>query len=448
MKIVIVGCGKVGTALCEQLRNEGHDLIVIDSDNQKVVRLVDAYDVMGISGNGASSDIQKEANVASADLVIACTPTDELNIICCMVAKKLGALQTIARVRNPEYYNLFMSNELGLSLMVNPEYEAAKEIYRILNFPSANKVEWFADGHLGLVEYRILPKSRLVGIQLKDFRTNFDSKVLACAVQREEEVLIPGGAFIFEEGDKVHFAGKPKEIQSLFKSLGADKGRYKRVILLGGGRLAFYLAKELIEYIPHIKIVEKDVNVCRELEDSLEDVEVIRGNGYDQEILKEEGIDNVDAVVALSEDDEKNILISMFVASNNKKAVTIIKNNNYIPMLEKVGIDSVVSLNALTANQIIRYARALKNHDGGDVCALARIDNNKAEVLEFSANSTFAGKGLTLKELQLKKRILVAGIVRGNEAITPDGSTKIESGDRVIVVSTIKGINDLNDILG
>lgn len=447
MKIIIVGCGRVGVALCEQLVAEGHDIIVIDSDSKKVEYLVDTYDVMGINGNGASSDIQKEATVSNSDILIACTPSDELNIICCMVAKKLGAKETIARIRKPEYYNLFMSNELGLSLMVNPEYEAAKEIYRILNFPSANKVERFADGQLELIEYRIPQNSGLVGVQLKNFRNIFENKVLVCAAQREDEALIPGGDYTFEESDKVHFVGKPKEIHAFFKSIGASKGRYKKIMLLGGGRLAFYLAKELAENTSHIKIIERDLETCRELEDSLENVEVIRGNGFDQEILMEEGIEDVDAVVAVSEEDEKNILISMFALSKNKKVITIIKKDSYLPMLESLGIDSVVSPKSLTANQIIRYVRALRNHDGGDVCTLIRIDNNKAEVLEFSANVSFEGKGVPLKDLNLKKKMLVAGIVRGGEAITPDGSTRIEAGDRVIVVTAVKGINDLNDIL-
>ncbi len=447
MRIIIVGCGKVGDTLCRQLVSEGHDIVVIDSDSQKVSALVDAYDVMGISGNGASSDIQHEAGIANADLLIACTPGDELNIICCAIAKKLGAKETIARVRKPEYYNLFMSSELGLSLMVNPEYEAAKEIYRILNFPGVSKVEEFAEGKLELVEYRIPAKSELLGLALKDFRAKYANNVLVCAAQRDDDALIPGGEFVFEEGDKVHFAGSPKDVQAFFKTLGASRGRYKKVMLLGGGKIAFYLAKELSEDIPYIKIIEKDINVCRELEDALENVEVVNADGFDQDILEDEGIENADAVAALGEEDEKNIIISMYAASKKKKVIASIRKDSYITMLEKMGIDSAISSENLTANHIIRYVRALKNHDGGDVRTLIRIDNNKAEVLEFSVNETFKGKNIALKELPLRKKVLIAGIVRGNDALIPDGSSHIEAGDSVIVVTSLKGVDDLNDIL-
>lgn len=448
MKIIIVGCGRVGTALCQQLSNEGHDIIAIDTDSKKIEKIVNTYDVLGIAGNGANSDILKQSRVGNADLIIACTSEDELNIICCMVAKKLGVQETIARVRNPEYFNLFKENELGLSLMVNPEYEAAMEVLRIIKFPNAIKAEEFAGGKIKLIEYKIPANSPLSGIRLKEIHDKFGAGVLVCAVKRGENAYIPDGDFELEQNDRIYVTSTPDKMYKFFKNIGDYKSQIKKIMILGGGRMAFYLAKSLEDYSVKVKILEKNFDSCRLLDDALNNSEIIYADGYDQEILEEQGIEECDAMVALDDNDEKNIIISMYAAKKKRiKVITTIKNDNYYSMLEGTGIESIVSPKALTANQIIRYARAERYHRGGDVCTLYRIVNNKAEVSEFLVKKDFSGINVPIKDLKLKKNVLIAGIVRGGNTVTAHGQTMIKEKDKILIVSTVKGINELSDIL-
>ncbi|NCA67324.1 MAG: Trk system potassium transporter TrkA [Clostridia bacterium] len=446
MNIVIVGCGRVGSALVDQLSKEGHDLVVIDSNSALVSKLINDYDVKGICGNGANSDIQKEADVPSADLLVACTPLDELNILCCMVAKKLGTKEIIARVRNNEYFNLFLDNELGLSMMVNPEYESAMEIARILRFPLAIKVEPFADGKVELIEYRITADSPLVDVTLKDLGKTFEAKILVCAISREDKVFIPGGEFTLKANDKINITATPKDIYAFFKNIGAFKKRCKHVMMLGGSRISFYLAKQLRKIGINVKIIEDDYKQCLMLKENLDKADIIQANYTDLDVLIEEGLDNTDALIALSDNDETNVIISMFANNRKVRVITKLDNTSYSSMLDGIGIDTVISPKSLTANQIIRHVRGRQN-SGGKVCTLYRIVNGKAEAIEFIANESFEQLSVPLKDITLKPNVIIASIIRDNATLIPCGEDTIEKNDRIIIVTTAEFFDELNDIL-
>jgi trk system potassium uptake protein TrkA len=446
MKIVIVGCGRVGEALVEQLTKEGHDIIVVDSSAALVKNVIDDFDVKGICGNGANPDIQKEADVPASDLLIACTPLDELNILCCMVAKKLGAKEIIARVRNNDYFNLFLDNDLGLSMMVNPEYEAAMEIARVLRFPSAIKVEPFADGKVELIEYKISENSPLDGVMLRDLPTKFESKILICAISRSDRVIIPSGDFELHADDKINIIASPKDIYAFFRNIGAFKKRCKNVIILGGGRIAFYLAKQLKRIGIKIKIIENDYEKCLMLKENLDNVDIIQADYKDFGTLTEEGLDYTDALIALSDNDETNMIISMLSNGKNIRIITKIDSGSLAAMLDRIGIDTVISPKLLTANQIIRHVRG-RQESGGRVSNLYRILNNKAEAVEFIANNSFKQLSVPLKNIAFKSNLIIASIIRNETMLIPNGEDTIEENDRVLVVTTAEFFDELNDIL-
>jgi len=446
MKIVIVGCGKVGEALVEQLTKEGHDIIVIDSNSALVKKLIDDFDIKGICGNGANPDIQKEADVPACDLLVACTPLDELNILCCMVAKKLGAKEIIARVRNNEYFNLFLDNDLGLSMMVNPEYEAAMEIARVLRFPSAIKIEPFADGKVELIEYKIAENSPLADVALRDLGEKFQSKILICAISREEDIFIPNGDFVLKAGDKINITAAPKDIYSFFRNIGAFKKRCKNVIILGGGRIAFYLAKQLKHIGISIKIIENNYEKCLAFKENLDKADIIQADYTDFNTLEEEGLLKTDALIALSDNDETNVIISMYANDKRVRVITKLDNISLSAMLDKAGVDTVIAPKLLTANQIIRYARSRQN-SGGRMCSLYRIVNNRAEAIEFIASDTFEHLSTSLKDIKFKPNIIIASIIRDGALLIPNGQDTIEIDDRVLVVTSSKYFDELNDIL-
>lgn len=448
MDIVIAGCGKVGRAIIEQLSKEGHNIAVVDIDPKVIQKTADEYDIRGIVGNGANYDVQKEAETGRADLLIACTSSDELNILCCLVAKKLGADDTIARIRNPEYFTLFMGNELGLSMMVNPEYEAAMEISRILRFPTAIKVDNFAEGKVELIEIKLSEDNPIAGMKLMDIVSKYQFKLLICAVQRDEEVIIPSGNFTLAAGDKINVTGSHGDIYNFCKKLGILKDPIKKVMVIGGGRIAFYLASQLKKLGIGVKIIEIDENACHKLVDALPKVDIVQGDGSDQELLISEGLDGTDALVVLSGIDEQNILISLFANKRGiKKVITKVNKETYYPMLESSGVESIISPKSITASQIARYVRGKENSLGSSVITLYRLVNNKAEALEFLATSGFKALSTPLKAMKLKKNILIACILRQNLIITPNGNDTIENGDRVILVAANCYLDDLNDIL-
>jgi len=363
-----------------------------------------------------------------------------------MVAKKLGAGEIIARVRNNDYFNLFLDNEIGLSMMVNPEYEAAMEIARVLRFPSAIKVEPFADGKIELIEYKITEESPLIDTMLRDILKTFETKILICAVSREDKVYIPSGDFVLQANDKISITAAPKDIYAFFRNIGAFKKRCKHIMILGGGKIAFYLAKQLKRIGINIKIIEDDYNKCLMFKESLEKLAIVQADYSDFDILIEEGLEHTDALIALSENDETNMIISMFANSKKIRVLAKLDNSSYSGMLDKIGIDTVISPKMLTANQIIRHVRGRQN-SGGKVCKLYRIVNNKAEAIEFIANSTFKKISVPIRKIALKKHLVIASIIRDNTTIIPNGDDTIEENDRVIVVTTADYFDELNDIL-
>jgi len=450
MKIVIVGNGKIGFSLSHQLSKEGHDIVIIDSKNSALRHSMDTQDVFCIEGNGVSKSVQIEAGVPNADLLIAVTSFDEINIICCLIAKKLGAKHTIARVRDPEYVRdlNFIRDELGLSMSINPELAAAQEIARILRFPSAMKVDFFANNKVELIEYRIGEQCPLAGKALYTLPGTFHVKILICAVQRNNQVIIPDGNFVLEVGDRISITSSPKEITAFFHAIGMVKQKIKSVIIVGGGRISYYLALQLLEMKMSVKILELNEERCQTLAELLPKAMVLHADGSDQEVLMEEGIADTDAVVALTGLDEENVVISMFAASENvSKVITKINHLTLGTFLERAGIDCAITPNIIAANRIVHYVRAMQNSLGSNVEAMTKVVDNKVEALEFRVREKFRGKNIPLKDISLKKGLLIASIIRGGRLIFPGGNDSIQVRDNVIVVTTRDGLQDLNDIL-
>ena len=452
MKIVIVGDGKVGQALTGRLAEEGHDVVVIDSSPKALRTSVEIHDVMGVNGNGASYAVQKEAGVGDADLLIAATSGDELNLLCCMLAKKLGARHTIARVRNPDYADqlVLMKEELGLSMTVNPELAAAREIARMLRFPSALKLDSFARGQVELVEIKVKADSPLLGQALYALSSRLGIRILICAVRRGEEVYIPTGDFVLQEGDKITITASPSELDSLFRKLGIYRHKIHRVMVVGGGRIAYYLAKQLLRLGMSVKIIEQDAARCEQLSEALPKAHIILGDGTERELLEEEGIADMDALVAVTGMDEENIIISMYAGTLGlAKVVTKINRMSFQEILDGAGIESVITPKGITVNQIIRYVRAMDNSKGSNVETLHRIVGGRVEALEFNVAKNCQGEltGIPLKDLRTRKDLLIACIIRGQQIIYPGGNDTIEERDNVIVVTTGHQLQDLSDIL-
>jgi trk system potassium uptake protein TrkA len=446
MKIIIVGGGKVGTTLCEQLTAEGHSVTLVDADSRSLNNMVEKYDISGVVGNGVVSSTLLSAGVTSADLCIACTPSDEVNILCCTVADKLGAKKTIARVRDPEYFNTFTSSELGLDMLVNPEYEASMEIARILNYPYAVKVEEFVGGSLRMLEYKIPCGSPLAGKSLVEVAQAFKVRILICCVVRGDNTFIPEGSFTLECGDHIFVTAENVELHKFFRQV-AVKRKSHRVFILGGGRIAFYLIKRLVDSGTDVVLIEKDADECRKFYENFSNISVINADGFQQHILTEQGVLGADAVVALSADDEKNVLISMFVDTLGKKAIVKTDKTEYVAVLEKAGIESIILPKLLTANIIVRFVRSLTSHASGMVAGFYRMVGSSAEFVEFVAGEAFSGLDKPLRELKLKKNTIIAAIARGGVVTVPGGNDVINIGDTVLVASTEAGFDDLGDIL-
>ena len=447
MKIIIVGVGNVGSELVKKLSNENHDVIVIDRDEKALSQVVESYDVLGYVGNGVSYDTLTDAGITTCDLLIACTQYDEMNILCCLVSKKLGAKETVARVRNEEYSDLFSERDLGLSSLVNPELETAREIARITRFPSAIKIEPFARGMMDIIELKVGKDSIFDGITLKNLSKTTSRKVLVCAVERNGDVFIPSGEFTLNSDDKIYVTAQAKDITMLFKDIGMQKGA-KKIMIIGGSRIAYYLALELEKSGIDYKIIEKDSERCAFLSENLDRAEIIHGDGTDRELLLDEGIEDADVVVTLCGIDEQNIIISMYAVSKKVgKVVTRTDNSSYFAMLENSGIDSIVSTKASTANQILKYVRGRSGASSSSMNKLYKILGDRAEVIEFSAKEDFKGLSTPLSKLKIKKDTLVAGIIRNKTVITPSGQDKIESGDIILVFTLQTGFEHINDIL-
>ena len=449
MNIIINGAGKIGRSVAEHLSGEGHNITVIDTNPKVIEEVVNNYDVRGIFGNGAVLSVLKEADADKADLLISVTPSDELNVMCCLVAKKIGTKQTIARVRTPEYSQqiYMMREELGLSMSVNPDLDAALEIGRILRFPSAVKVDSFANGKVDLVEIRLDENSPLIGKSLLDLHERYQIRVLVCAVCRGEDVFIPKGDFKLQAKDEVYITASPTEITKLFKKLNILKDKTRNVMIIGGSRIAYYLTDELEELGINVKIVERDVARCEFLSEKLSNALIINADGTDPKSLMEEGLDKMDALISLTGFDEENIIIAM---NGKEKGVgTIIakvNNNSYSNILDKVGIESVITPKDITTSHIIRYVRGMESSEGSEFRTLYRLVDNKVEALEFYIPFETNYTNIPLKDLKTKNNMLLACIIRNNHVIIPNGNDSIQPLDTVIIVTTTP-IKDVEDIL-
>ena len=447
MKIVIVGIGNVGQELLAQLSQEGHDIVCVDANETLLEKMANTFDCMGVCGNGASYEVLEEAGVENTDLLIACTPQDELNILCCMVAKKLGAKDTIARVRTPEYFTLFKDKDLGLSMMVNPEYETALSIARILRYASALKVENFANGKVDIVEVRVSPDSKLKGVALKDLAKVINTKILLCAVDRNGKIHIPSGDFVIEQDDRIYVTATAKSISEFFKEIKGNK-QTRTCIITGGNQMAFYLAKELEKVGTRVKIIEENPDQCSKLAEALQTVEVIQGDSADQDLLLDEGLSTTDALICLTGIDEQNVLVSTFANSIGVgKVVTRVEKRPYYKMLKSSNIDSIISGKSTTAEHIIRYARSKQGSSGSSVARLYRIANEQAEALEFIVTKNFKALNVPLKQVKFKPNTLIGSIIRNGEVIFPTGNDSIRENDSVIVVYAGRNADDINQFL-
>lgn len=450
MKIVIIGDGKVGYKLAKQLSSEKYDIILIDNNEEKLRKSIERMDVFCVAGEGGSVDVQQRADVPHADLVIACTSTDECNMLSCLIARRLGARHTIARVRNPIYYKQidFLKKDLHLSMVVNPELIVAGDITRLLLFPDASKVETFVKGRVELVEFPI-HCGKLEGLSLSELYARFQVQVLVCAVESGETVLIPDGDYILKAGDKLHIAASHQNMEQFFKKIALRKEKIKNAMICGGGRVAYYLASQLCNLGMNVKIIERNRERCEELCELLPKATIINGDATEHDLLIEEGIEKTDAFIALTGMDEENIIMSLFASKQSvSKVIVKINEDRRAMMIDELGLDSIVSAKTATADAILGYVRARRNSQcSANVETMYQLLDGRVEALEFIIKSENAYTGVPLKDLNLKVNNIIACIARGRKIIIPNGDDSIQVGDSVVIITMTKQIRDLDDIL-
>lgn len=451
MNIIVVGCGKIGTTVLESLVQEGHNVTVVDIRPLPLTNITNIYDVMTVCGNGAACETLAEAGVADADLVVAATGSDEVNMLCCHVAKKMGAPNTVARIRKTEFNDdslVKMKELLDLSLAINPDRLAALEIYHILRLPAAVKLETFARGNFEMIEIKLKEDSPFVGTPLYALRDKLKATFLVCVVQRGDEVFIPGGDFVLQDGDRIGITAKHRELQKLLRNMGTKRKQARKVMILGGSRTAFYLAKRLLAAGTEVKIIDEDRERCEALCELLPAASIICGDGTQQELLLEEGLDSMDAFVSLTGLDEQNILLAFFAAAHQvAKVIPKVNRKELGSLAEQLGLETVVSPRKIVADMLAQHARALENSMGSNVETLYRLMDDGAEALEFNVKDDPRLVNIPLKTMQLNRQVLVAGIIRGREAVIPTGDDVILPGDKVVVITVAGRLNDLSDIL-
>ncbi|MBR5308066.1 MAG: Trk system potassium transporter TrkA [Clostridia bacterium] len=439
MKIIIVGCGKIGLSVLRRLINEGHDVVAIDKSPEIIEEISTAYDAMCVVGNGADSDILEEAGAGDAELVVAVTGVDELNMLSCFLAKKMGAKHTISRIRTPEYNDkslVFLKEQLEISMALNPDSLAADELYKMLKLPGALSIDTFSRRSFEMIEIRLHDDSPFDGMTLMEIRKKFDAKFLVCTVQREDEVFIPDGNFVLRSGDKINFTAQQTEVLKLFGMLGLNQKQAKSVMIIGASRIAFYLAKQLIASGSTVKIVEQNREVCEKFASLLPQAIVIHGDGAKHDLLLEEGLLDTDAFITLTGMDEENILLAFYAASHNvPQVISKVNKPELVTLATTLGIDSIVSPIKIVSDIHSRYARALDNSLGSSVETLYKLCDGKAEALEFNVTSEFEYCDIPLKSLAMKKNTLICGIIRGRKNIIPNGDDVILPGDSVVVIA-------------
>jgi len=451
MRIVIIGDGKVGHKLTSQLSEENYDIVLIDQNEGKLKAALNQLDIFCITGNGFDAEVQKQADVKNADLVIACASADEMNLLSCLLARKLGAKHTIARLRNPIYYRQIdlLKEDLHLSMAVNPESEAANEVAKILLYPETSKVETFMKGRVELVEIPLREESPLAGLSLAEIYQKFKIKILVCAVKRGNDVYIPDGSFVLRMGDKLHIAVAHQDLKSFFKSLGRKNTRVKNVLICGGGHMCFYLTSQLLQVGMQVKIVEKNEARCEVLCEQLPKATIIHGDAADQDLLLEEGIQSADAFIALTGMDEENIIMSLFAKTQGvKKIIAKVNEESRAQIVENLGIDSTISAKSAAADAILNYVKARMNsYSSANIETMYRLVNGRIEAQEYIIKQECDFTNIPLKDLPTKQNNLIACIGRRRRVIIPNGDDHLEVGDSVIVVTKEHAIKDLKDIL-
>ena len=449
VNILIVGCGKAGSVLAQTMCSEGHDVTVMDTDPEIVRTLVDHFDVQGICGNGLILKDLEEAGVGNTNIIIAMTESDEINILCCLMARKSGARHSIARVRNPAYAEqlIFMREELGVSMMVNPEFQTANEIARMLRYPNALHVETFAKGRLELAELKVSEGGPLDGIQLMDITHKLKLHLLICAVKRDDDIFIPDGSCTLQAGDRIYITATHSELSKFYKQVGDLKNRFRSAVIVGGGRISFYLTNQLLELGMHVKIIEQNLERCEQLSEWFPKAKVICADGTDQEILLEEGIADADAFITLTGIDEENIILSLYGKTLGvDKVVTKINRLSLLPISDSVGLENVVSPKNTTAALILQYVRAKQNSESSNIITLYRLSDNRLEAVEFIVRNDPDYVGIPLRDLRVRPGFLIVGIIRGNKLVVPSGNDCLKVNDSVVVVTTNNKLSDLEDI--
>ena len=451
MNIIIAGCGKVGRALAEQLSREKHDITVIDRKPEAIQQITNIADVRGVVGNGASFEIQMDAGIDTADLMIAVTDADEVNLLCCLIAKKAGGCQTIARVRNPVYHHEIhhIKDELGLSMVINPEWAAAMEMARLLRFPSAIDIDTFANGRIELLRFQLEEQNPLCNNKIKDLHMLSRCEVLICIVERGNEVLIPSGEVELKAGDMISVVASPVNASRFFKTIGIETNQVKNTMIIGGGKISFYLAKRLLEMGIQVKIIEKDRDACERLCEILPKAMIINGDGTDRELLAEEGLAKAEGFAALTNMDEENVMLALYAKSMSKaKKITKVNRNTFDTIISSLNIGSLIYPKHITSETILQYVRAMQNSIGSNVETLYRLVDGNAEALEFVIKGKSEVTDIPLQELQLKPHILVCAINRKGKIIIPKGQDCIQEGDSVVIITTDCGAyKDIRDIM-
>ena len=450
LKILIVGCGEIGRNLAFQLVAQGNNVTVIDSSVQKINDICSVCDCIGVVGNGATHDVQHEAGIRDTDLLIAVTGSDELNILCCLIAKRESDCHTIARVKNPEYISdtEYLKNELGIGLVINPQYAAAAEIARLLRFPSAMKIDTFAGGKVELVKFKLPEQSPLVGTSVREVVSKLRCDILVCTIERGDEAHIANANFVFEGKDIISIVASPKNAERFFAKIGYKTNSVNDAIIAGGGATATYLCSMLRNDGVSVKIIEKDEKACEDLCVRFPYATVIHGNAGDKEILLEEGVENTGAFVALTDFDEENILISLFAKNVGKgKLVTKIDRFDFDDVIKRLELDSIIYPKNITSDLIVRYIRAMKNTIGSNVETLYNVIKGKVEASEFIVKKDSPVTSAPLCQLKFKKNVIVAAILRNKKVIIPRGSDTIAEGDRVVIVSEAMALHDISDVL-
>ena len=450
LNIIIVGCGKVGMTLIEQLSKEGHDITIIDKNAAKVQEMSNLYDIMGLVGNGASYSVQMEPGIENADLIIAVTASDELNLLCCTVAKQVGDCAAIARVRTPDYSKEagYLREKLGLTIIINPELEASLETARILYLPTALEVNSFAHGQAEIVKFKIPEGNLLDGMTIATLGKSITNEILICAIEREGEVYIPGGNFQMAKNDIVSFVAPRRHIRSFLKKIGFKTKQVKDAMIVGGGKASYYLAKQLIAMGIDVKIIEQNKERCEELSILLPEAIIINGDGTDEEVLREEGIEYAQAFIPLTDIDEENIMLTLHAKQvSNAKLITKINRSTFKNVISKLDLGSVIYPRYITSEAIIAYVRAKKNSTNSNIETLYHMFDNRAEAIEFRVDEPSSVTGIPLKDLMLKNDLLVSFIYRNGKVQIPSGLDTIEVGDTVMIVTTHTGLDNIQDII-